>query len=421
MAAARTLSVAAVTGSIGAGALSAELLDGNLNQGSRLRITSDGTYTIGTKPGGPHELHDFGDTAYERGVENAFNSGISDNTAFANTEASRIWDTIINVGSGPQPSLESSAGLQRHSNSSRFYRLYNTKSSLRKPKAFEDNGRSLGYRALYHAWWQRSKYNATFGRDANPDDVVGTFLADEPISVNSGEYTGVYVGFDAGRSRPHRMVIEGAPKNNNNLVGKVVTGLTSGATMTFPSDASLPGQYKLGRWWDNPNGNFARASIALNDGYIANHQPDPTTRPVEFFDTVSLPAGEWQLFEVEIDMDNGYFRHMVDGRVRHERSGFAGFGDPTFSFTVSQFGTDGINFDEQITDIAESVFDRTLYRVYLGNAAEWANVTHREVQRLIAWDGSVDVALNYGALSSGWIYLVGADGQPINTAGLEVA
>lgn len=414
-----TLAVARPAGDGGTSALNWSALDGSTSNGSRLRISSDGTYAIGTKPGGAHELHDFGHTAYERGVENTFNAGIADDQAFANTEPDRVWSTIINTGNGSQPVLKSDAGLQRHANASRFYRLYNAKSSVRKPKAFEDLGRNLGYRKLYHAWWVRSKYNATYWRDLNPSSVTGTFLADEPISVNGGEYTGVYVGFDAGRTRSHRVVINDTPKNNNLLEGKLITGLTSGATMTFPADASNPGDYKIGRWWDNPSGTFARCSLALNDGYISDANAG-SIRPINFNDVVELPAGKWQLFELEIDFDNAYFRHTVDGRVRHEQSGFTPFGDSSFSFTVSQVGTDGASFDEQLTDFAEHIFDRTLYRVYLADAADWASVTHREVQRLIAWDGDVDIALNYGALNAGWIYLIGADGQPINTTGLEV-
>lgn len=427
----------------GGGALSLVQLDGNLSNGSRVRISTDGTYNFGVKPEGSAVIHDFVDTTYERGQVNPFNAGIADGIQFANTEPDRIYEHV-RTGELMPSVLISGSEAARHQYASRAYRTGGNLGRIEKPREFTRNGKNAGHRAMYFAAWVKYKENSLLMRAVSDETTAGTFIEGEALITNGGEFVGHYSYFDpdAFANIKHHLVIDhNRVPTNSELYGKTMVGQTSGATLTFPSSENWVTPYttvngsgypfvrqrgpKLGRWWDNPNGNtsggnldYVRCSIAVDDGYLSTAAPD---RPVSFGTNAFLTPSQWSLFELEFDLENGFFRHRFDHQTREETTFQGPVGDPNYSPELSQFGLDGGWVDRQEVTIGEVYFDYTQHRVYLGNAPTWAEVTFYELQRLISWvPGEVEAALHYGALTEGWLYVIGSDGFPVNTNGLRV-
>lgn len=419
-------------------------VSGGIDQGDVVRIVPDGSTSFGTKPEGPSVLHDFVDVTYERGQVNAFNSGLADGVQFANTEPDRIYEQV-RTGELMPSVLISGAEAARHQYASRAYRTGGNYGRIERPREFTRNGKDAGHRTMYFAAWVKYKENSQFMRAVSDETTTGAFIEGEALITNGGEFVGYYSYFDDGAfaNLKHHLIIDnGRIPADSELYGKTMVGQSSGATIVFPSSENWITQYttvneigypflrlrfpKQGRWWDNPNGNTAggnedyiRCSISTNDGYLARSD---ARYPVRFYTPATIVPGQWALFELEFDAgENGFFRHRYGHETREETTFQGPVGDPNYSPEISQFGIDGGWVDRQQVTIGEVYFDYTRHRVYLADAATWDQVTFYELQRLVSWqEDAVEVGLHYGALSEGWIYVIGADGLPVNETGLRV-
>lgn len=432
------------SGNQAGGALSLAKISGGIGQGATVRVQTDGTYNFGTKPEGPAVLHDFVHTTYERGQVNAFNSGLADGVQFANNEADRIYEHV-RTGELMPSVLISGSEAARHQYASRAYRTGGNYGRIERPREFTRSGKNDGHRTMYFAAWVKYKENSQFMRAVSDETTIGTFIEGETLITNGGEFVGRYSYFDedAFANVKHHLVIDhDRVPASDELYGKTMVGQTSGATIVFPSAENWVTPYttveetgypfvrarwpKQGRWWDNPNGNtsggnedYIRCSVSTNDGYLSTAAPQ---RAVSYGNALSITPNQWALFELEIDArENGFFRQRYDHQTREETTFQGPVGDPNYSISVDQFGLDGGWVDRQEVTIGEVYFDYTQHRVYLANAATWDEVTFYELQRLISWgESAVELALHYGSMSDGWLYVVGADGFPINTTGLRV-
>lgn len=397
---------------------------------STVTDNGDGTLTIsgsnfGAKETAAPVLVDYVDTAFEYGVENTFNAGQSSDTQIDNADVGRIWDQAV---SG-QLTAGGRTGAQ-----SRMYRLFGDVCSIREPYQYNLSERNDGNRRMYFAVWAKYKQNALHHRMTTDEYTTGTFIADEVISINGGEYIGYYAG---DISEPNNFnhsfrfdVNSEVQPGKAELINKTLVGQTSGASLTFPSDANWGSPYSNGlafirtrgpKWariWDDPGGGGLRSSYAVADSYLSTSADIRTGADYPMYDY-------WRLVELEVDMTtDGYWGYFVD-RVTKGEATFDGpvdlaFADETKSVIISQFGMEGDIDPNQEVDIAEVYFDKTRQRVYLGDASTFTACTHVELQRPTAWtDTETTVARNDGTLTgSMWAYVVGPGGL-VNEQGVQ--
>lgn len=396
---------------------------------SSVTDNGDGTLSIsgsnfGAKTQAAPVLVDYVDTAYEYGVENTFNSTQSNGVQVDNAATDRIWKTVLN---GQLVSGGRAAGQ------SRVYRLFGDVCSLREPLQYEAE-RADGNRRMYCAIHAKYKQNSLHHRMTTDEYTVGTFIPEEVISINDGEYVGYYAG---DISEPGNFVhsfrfnsASDIQPDKAELIGKTLVGQSSGASLTFPSDANWGSVYsnglafvrtrgpKFARIWDDPNGNGLRSSYAVGDSYLS------TSADIRTYEDFNM-RDYYQLVEFEIDLTvDGYWGYFVDRVAKGDQS-FNGttdvsVADPNYSLSLAQFGEEGDIDPTQEIDIAEVYFDKTRQRVYLGNASTFSACTHVELQRPTAWaDDGVTAAKNLGTLSGGWVYVVGPGGA-VNETGVAL-
>lgn len=388
------------------------LLEGaRIEQGVKVRISGNG---FGSKANASPVLIDYVDQAFEYGKRVAPNSGLDNMSRIpmgVTGDANAIWATSTDSF------LYSTKGEKRHHNSGATYFLDGENAWVGRPLAY---GGASGWDTpvdnpqLYVSWWYKNRYNSTYYWRFSPDNQRGEFEVGEELVIEglTGDSSkGLYAGVDA--DGLHNAVLY-RHRNANSLRGVAIKGVSSGAVTIFPDKSrggsgygyEIPGS-KLARIWDDPEGaNGIRSSVALHNAYAEK---------ARMYYYLGLESNEWVHLEYEIDTEKGLLRLYENGKVLGEEhfspdSIYAG----KYSPTLALLGTNAKQLKLQKSWISEVYVDSSLQRVAIGNASNYADVTHHELQRPINWTSNdIEIAVNLGAFSFEkdlYVYVFDRDG-----------
>lgn len=371
--------------------------------GAELTVTGQG---FGNRSSDSPVLFDQGEITYENGSANAFNEGLDDMALVPTTEddPTAIWAKATNIDDSDAAYLKKS-GDMRHDHSQAHYFLTGEDAWVGLPKAYGgQNGWDMptGNPKLYVAWWIKAKYNPDAYYRATPLNQSGQFIEGESVQTGSG-ISGRYIGTDPEGLLNFEFVDFGSTAS---LKNELIEGQESGATTTFPDKFragsgpgyETPGSQKYLRVWDEASGqegirfSWTQRHQTISDrntgSSIVNGQATP------------LVPEEWHLFELEMDTAAGRVQTFVNGqpmkRITYpEDTAATELGSPT----IALLGLNGKVGKFQETTVDDIYMDTQFNRVVIGNAKQFANVTHYEIQNYSSWsDESIRVKANLGSL-----------------------
>lgn len=377
----------------------------------KVRISGDG---FGSKENDAPVLIDYVHKAYEYGVRNDVNSNLKDMSAIptgGNGDATAVW------ARSNGEFFYTTTGSHRHSNAKASYFFEGENSWIGGPVAY---GGASGWETpvdnpqLYVSWWYKNKYHSTFYWRVLPEGLKGQFKVGEDLFIegnNKDKSKGMYAGVD--EDGLHNIVLYNH-RNANDLRGRLVKGVSSDSEFTFPDEPrggsgygyEMPGS-KLARVWDDPKGSDGiRSSVALHNAYAST---------ARMYYELALQPNEWVHLEYEIDTSKGMLRIYENGKLLGEE-----FFSPDaiyrgkYSPTLALLGTNAKQLKLQESWISEIYVDNSLQRVVIGNAPNYQDVTHRELQRPVAWSANeIEIALNLGSLGYDkglYVYVIDKDG-----------
>jgi len=168
--------------------------------------------------------------------------------------------------------------------------------------------------------------------------------------------------------------------------------------------------------------------------YKSNHPGQNQWTKIELYADASTPGafdGRWEYY-LTID---GATRHHVDTWTNLMTfNDLCSYGDsergPWQYFGVQGYQDDNGGTGQEVVDLHyDDIYIQFGHqaRVELGNASTWAACTRREPQVATAWtDASITYTTNLGAFGNSgtaatlYVYVIGPDGEPLDTTGLTV-
>jgi len=218
-------------------------------------------------------------------------------------------------------------------------------------------------------------------------------------------------------------------------------------TTLTPSTANLKQFYVFGNGVSGSNTRNpqpilhipASSTATMNTGYAMGAN---TLVSYQRYDTAgwdySNDFNAWARWEVDCWLNSAI--GVEDGLTRVAKDCVVGVNDPTYAWSHSGFDVYCSHWAEFhlgymdtgivgcISDYSDYYVANTPARVELGNASTWAACTHREIQiaREANWSDTAitGVVLNrgsFGSFTNTYLYVVGSNGEPINTSGYLVA
>ncbi|ERS12286.1 hypothetical protein Q673_01350 [Marinobacter sp. EN3] len=125
----------------------------------------------------------------------------------------------------------------------------------------------------------------------------------------------------------------------------------------------------------------------------------------------------WHHFEVELDVAKGTLKSWFNGQL----GGIAKF-DPraayqeAYSPTIALIGNNAKQDQLQNMYISEIYMDKSVQRVVIGNASNYDDLTHYELQRPVRWGrNEIEFSVNLGAFDSSsglYLYVFDENGVP---------
>lgn len=184
--------------------------------------------------------------------------------------------------------------------------------------------------------------------------------------------------------------------------------------------------------WELPNGRHD-VYPDTSSGHIYLADIDGTVRGNNYTDGYSATASTWERYEYWVDfgtpgVSDAAFIWWLDGKKMANSTGFLGSASALNLFTnlyVNAYFARDTNAAASYHWLSDIFVDATPQRVELSTASTWteASAMPREVQPATAWDDDeITITANHGAFGAGtaYLYVIGADGAPISTAGLAV-
>ncbi len=470
------LSVAAVASggmSGGTAALAWEALAGNLDHGSHVRLTTDGSFDFGTRIRPAPYLWWFGEECYIKGVPYDFISGLADGDPVPTNDAfnTNAFSSTVKV---------SRARSWRH-NRLAAHMFANGHGGGFIGRILPTHGETVGPSVpskLFVSFWLRLGINQVGTAIAKVASVTGApdFGAEpldadgERFTVSGGTHNGVTGYLAAQIVDPPNM--EAGTYIVVEMHGTFNSGTFEGSTLICDSGAEIsmiadqvPGttysglsskHLRIDQDVAGPNvghvtGAAGIAVTSINVDQLGNGSlyysddkegiadpalPEPwdisdrypKTRNIVTF--VDYETGPYIRDYVHMDYKNreycsAYEKYLAAGAPENTTDGLITIdqADQTVAPFVTNIGNEPDNETITNVDMDEIYIDRQARRVVLGDAAVWADVTTTEIQRGVAWaSDDVTVALNWGSLSAGaaWFYFMDDQDQPINTSGVGV-
>lgn len=398
------------------------LLDSErIQDSSRLRIIGTG---FDDKANAPAVLFDQVSRAYQNGNLNDIHASLNEGDSLpigVDGDEGALWSTSTETVS------YSTNGPKRYKKADASYALDGENAWVGGVVPYGGPGgwdTPTDNSQLYVSWWFMNEFNSTYYWRFSPNGQKGEFIPKEKLVIEGVEderSEGVYVGID--EEGLHNAVLYDHWVGKS-LAGKKIVGVSSGASTVFPTEFRAGSGYgyqtpgsKLARIWDDPDGTEGiRASVSTNDIYTRPSRRH--TEPLEsaqIYHKLSLPGEEWTHLEVELDTDKGRMRVYEDSKlVGEDFFSPEGIYSGRYSPTLSLLGTNGHMLKLQKAWISEVYFDSSIQRVVIGDAPNFDDVTHYELQRVLDWsDSEIEIAVHLGALDFGkdlYVYTFDKDG-----------
>ena len=395
-----------------------------LADGNTLTITTDGTYSFGTKAQAAPVIYDFGDYAYENGALNSRQGAFADGFGIQGIsgDVDAIW-TKNSPTSGSSHETYLTTEKSRFVGSTRSYRFDGTDGYLGWPAAYGGGITPNENDKLYVSWYYNNDINQHKYFEFGYVDQVGSFNVGDSVSIAAyPAFEATILGF---------VVIDGIPsmafrvENTGGLSGSGWDGQflvndTTGGTATLNTivgsggwGLSGGGFTKFLRIWEEQAGTqgirFSWTQHAIGAGGST------------YYD-YQIPDDTWVHMEVEMDAGtmsgSGYINgtKIADFTIQGDNTNLA-----AKSPTVALLGFEGKQRFNGAYG-ADIYMDSAFNRVVLGDAATYASCTATELQNLTAWSStSISAAIYKGALTGQmYLYVIGANGAPINTSGVII-
>ncbi|WP_131413937.1 hypothetical protein [Corallincola luteus] len=351
----------------------------DLAQGVTVTVKGSG---FGAKEMAAPRFYDRGDVAYERGVANDHQSNFADGAEILRTEddPETIWTKSSNYSFGIPPVLTRSRDRRTPYLNSHYY-MHGVKAYLGWPAAISEGNTEKGQKKTYISWWMKvlahpqHYYQHTLSNRTGDFIVGSTDELGEEVRLSNGKSARlIHIETAEDGLEFAHIDIDEAKKLSD--LGSTVVGVTSGAQAVLADQHKSYGSNKFIRVWDNPGGENLRYSWTNDElGGMSSRS---------YTDWIGT-AGKWVHMEMYLDIDAQRTLAWVDNVVNHDMPMAEMKQDPNYSPNIGLLGFDGKVQTLQQTDVSEIYFDYTPQRVVLGNAPEWVNVTHAELQMPQAW------------------------------------
>lgn len=434
---------------------------GEININSIRKVSSESFKIIGTGFSSKQQhaaiLYDHVSEALENGVLNTYHKSLPDMHKIEriDSDPNTLWHKpSLGSADGPNTGMRISRSRPgRYPGDEAHYYAKGNNNFLGWPSAyggFETNSKS---KKVYAAFWIKLPFDlqnyyaipadsAQTGFIENGDEEYGEYIQiegiDEPGRIISHEDIG---------SLPEGWLFFEPPraKGRTSMAGKKITGLTSGAEVTIPSQSSkskfdergyLSPRGKYLRLWSTDDGTGYRYSIA-NLGVAGTGG----TIWANNFEYNNLIPQQWNLMEVAIDIGDSAVNRdpslkvWINGKI-YLQSGpewVEGMKSAKATKTSEQGITIallGINDFMPVpfsVDLDDIYLDKSFHRVMICNKATLneirSNTSHCELQKINQWsDSTVEFDLHLGALKSSdkkYLYIFDENGNA-NPNGVEV-
>ncbi|MCH2533853.1 MAG: hypothetical protein MK008_05380 [Bdellovibrionales bacterium] len=402
-------------------------------------------------------LYDHGSEALENGILNTYHKSLPDMHKIQriDEDPNTLWHkpslgSTDSVNTGMRIS-KSRPG--RYPGDEAHYYAKGNNNFLGWPSAyggFETNSNS---KRVYTAFWIKLPFDLQNYYAIPADSAQTRFIQ------NGDEEYGEYIQIE-GIKEPGRIIahknIGSIPegwlffepprvKGRPSMAGKKITGLTSGAEVTFPLNSSkskfdgrgfLSPRGKYLRLWSSGDGNGYRYSIA-NLGVAGTGG----TIWANTFEYNNLIPQQWNFMEVAIDLGDSELNRnpslnvwingkmylqsgpeWVEGMKKAEATKTGDHG-----LTIALLGINDFMPVPFSLDLDDIYLDNSFHRVLLCNKAQLSEIRdktgHCEVQKINLWnDSTIEFNLYLGALKSAdkkFLYLFDENGNS-NSNGFEI-
>ena len=391
-----------------------------LSDGETMTITTDGTYSFGTKAQAAPVLWDMVNEVYENGVltphpdlvDDAIVAvgayeGINDFVRYTSSRTPRVStrpyhyyaDCSPEDGSVKAPMLNRPRAFDVNTiRASANHECY----AARRIKLSKVFNAETNDRLFADAWVESTAYTIGDYRsfkglnDGNPQTGVGSDLIYK--ALNSGT---------SGASEPswpdENTAIIGATTFTDNDITWLVVGRSSSST-------------KFVRVWDDPAGTASDTRISWTH--------DQLTGPFTSQGEDTLLDTDWHLLEIFASNRLGVVRTYIDGVMLHEATDFVQL-DTDYGLYPTNFGFEQNGSGPCLIEVdwGEIYGDRSAQRVMLGNASTWSACTEWIYQRTVAWvnnEATVSVNTDGNTLSGYYVYVVNGDNVPVVSSGVLI-
>jgi hypothetical protein len=354
--------------------------------------------------------------AYENGLLNLHQSRFAHRQPVLrdDKDPDTLWvKPSVESGEVGKPVLVVKPEFGRIPSSEAHYLMEGANSFVGWPSAYGGVDTPVDQDQIYVSWYMRPKYDPRWYWSAIPFDLVGDFIPDEKVVYGDGE--GRFIGLsEAGETRGMLQFELPGHRNANNLLGQRITGIESGASVTFNPELSNivgPGPNKYLRIWEDPAGNeglrlswtaiqLAHRGMASSDTwYSANVNPR-----------------EWNFMEIFLDGRKGQVSAWVNGKLEF----FESFGEDKnlegkFSPSIALLGFNGGNQVFQAVEVDDIYMDYRLSRVIIGSSSVFSELNSYDLQIPLSWSqGRISAIFNEGPFSGGkqfFVYVVNEFGE----------
>ncbi|MGP4843271.1 hypothetical protein ACTXGQ_03995 [Marinobacter sp. 1Y8] len=391
-------------------------INGGLSDGSVVELTGIG---FGNRQYSAHPiLFDFGDRAYENGKLNTHGSQLDEAVPILGNDkgdTDSLWSKPSFAGETARAPILTESDIGQNLGQGRHYLMEGPNSYLGWPNAYGGSDTPIDHHTFYVSWYIKVKYNPAFYWSASPLEPKGDFKPGEDVTVNG--LKGSFIG------KASSSVVKGMNQfvfpeqlNTNNLRGQVVRGVSSGASVVFPSEPAYgtgngfenPGSNKVLRVWEDPKGASGLRLSWGNLGFAALGGDQLT----------ELSPGVWHFMELEIDGKSAVGKAYVDRKLVDQSDlskEVHAFAEGAWSPTIALLGFNGKPQEFQVTEIDDIFMDDELSRVVIGGAPKFSELTHYDLQLTEKWnDNNISFKLNLGknsTKSSRYLYVIDAAGN----------
>lgn len=360
-------------------------------------------------------FYDKADIAYEKGVPN---------TTFSAFEPSRgitQQDTLYS-NTSPWQNVHGSLYIQsspefiRGPATGKYYYGSKIHTHIHNPRVHSRSGTPVEAKKLYLSWWfrQQNETRNYFQHELSTIDVGFNPLEGDEFVVDVGmDWTGIDKVYGRVIAYfPDTRILHAnyyGQNNANRINGKRIVLDKNGKGALLAVYARSQGSNKYLRIWesDGSAGTF-RSSWTNTEIYQGDFRKVQRS---------NIVPREWNHMEYFVDQEQKYIKTKVNGALDSEGYYTAASDVAGHSPTIGLIGLDG-NQVEMIQQIwmDDIYLDTSFKRIVLGNAPNYADVTHEEVQAFSLWtDTEIRFAPYYGSLDRkhpAYIYIFSEDDIP---------